>query len=133
TCIGAFCEPDESVVITRDSDLICFDRVSMVAMPMGQKREFMLFHKRELLEHLELPSAHHLLLAAVVTSNDYGKGLYRCGIKTNINHVRHLDLDLGSGELLQCIKTGVQEYIDSINRQSGTAFHADFSSAIEAF
>ncbi|KAF9954355.1 hypothetical protein BGZ65_004103 [Modicella reniformis] len=92
TYIGSCCqgsdEHGDCIAITRDNDLICFHGIWRVAMPVGPKRELMVFTKKDILEYLDLPSPLHLLLAAIVTSNDYGNGIRFCGIKTNVANVR---------------------------------------------
>ncbi|KAI8347585.1 hypothetical protein B0O80DRAFT_532956 [Mortierella sp. GBAus27b] len=135
TCIGAACqgkgEEDGGIVITKDSDLICYDGVWTVAMPVGPKREMTLFTKRSLLEYLDLPTSQHLLMAGIITSNDYGKGAKYCGIKTNLAFVRQLALDDPSGDLASCIRSGIERYVEYIQSKKGILINFDF--AFDAF
>ncbi|KAI8355920.1 hypothetical protein B0O80DRAFT_528319, partial [Mortierella sp. GBAus27b] len=135
TCIGAACqgrgEEDGGIVITKDSDLICYDGVWTVAMPVGPKREMTLFTKRSLLEYLDLPTSQHLLMTGIITSNDYGKGAKYCGIKTNLAFVRQLAFDDPSGDLASCIRSEIERYVEYIQSKKGIVINFDY--AFDAF
>ncbi|KAF9993625.1 hypothetical protein BGZ80_008074, partial [Entomortierella chlamydospora] len=143
TCIAVHCREKQAgndiVVLTRDSDLICYEQINTVAMPVGRKHELHIFTKSGVTEYLDLPSPLHLLLVAIATTNDYVQGIRRCGIKTNTKYFRHLALDEGSQSLdsdvkvliekrVAMIKAALSDYIG--NRRKSPE---DFNNAIEAF
>ncbi|KAF9358935.1 hypothetical protein BGX26_000541 [Mortierella sp. AD094] len=128
TCIALRCREgpeDDCVVVTRDSDLICYEEISTVVMPVGPQHELTVFSKQVVMDHLELPSPLHLLLAAIVTTNDYSHGIRFNGIKTNCDRVRQIALvqEVGDGVALiedkisnrvRIIEEGIQKYLSQI-------------------
>ncbi|KAF9975922.1 hypothetical protein BGZ75_000360, partial [Mortierella antarctica] len=62
-------------------------------MPMGKQHILTTFTKAELLRELDLPSETHLLLAGLVTSNDYVRNIPYFGLGRNCDIVREMDLD----------------------------------------
>ncbi|KAF8976772.1 hypothetical protein BGZ46_007981, partial [Entomortierella lignicola] len=143
TCIALHCREkqagNDTIVLTRDSDLICYDEIETVAMPVGRKHELHVFTKSGVTEYLGLPSPLHLLLVAIATTNDYVQGIRQCGIKTNAKYFCHLTLDEGLHNSdsdvdalierrVKMIKVALSDYIG--NRRKSPE---DFNHAIEAF
>ncbi|GJJ75134.1 hypothetical protein EMPS_07492 [Entomortierella parvispora] len=77
------------------------------------------------MDHLDLPTEQHLLLACIVTTNDYVKNIPYFGLLTNCDIVRGMDLSalgpLGemanNAERAEAIMPFVQRYIDEVNRR----------------
>ncbi|KAF9991844.1 hypothetical protein BGZ65_013036, partial [Modicella reniformis] len=78
-------DPDKTslAVVTNDSDLIVYDGVPSVTMPIGKSRELRTFSKSDVLQALGMPSSRHFQLTAILTRNDYFSGLPWYGIKRN--------------------------------------------------
>lgn len=118
TCIGKLCaqspNPQDVVVVSGDSDLICFGAVPRVLYPIGKSRELTLFEKDAILEVLDLPSKRHLLLAAVVTGNDYTHGVPFFGIKKSCEIIREMELP---GSDVESFRWYVQEFLARVRRQ----------------
>ncbi|KAK3806660.1 MAG: hypothetical protein J3Q66DRAFT_406798 [Benniella sp.] len=97
TCIGKICRqdshPETLAVVTNDSDLILYEGVNNVTMPIRKKRELHTFFKSNVLKLLHLPTVQHLQLAAVLTRNDYFSGIPWIEIKTNADIVRDFIFD----------------------------------------
>ncbi|KAF9083018.1 hypothetical protein BGX27_004290, partial [Mortierella sp. AM989] len=95
TCIVKLCaqspNPQDIIVASCDSDLICFGAVPRVLYPIGKSREPTLFEKDAILGVLD-PSERHLLLAAVVTGNDYTCGVPYFGINKSCEIIREMEL-----------------------------------------
>ncbi|KAF9111577.1 hypothetical protein BGX30_007561, partial [Mortierella sp. GBA39] len=96
TCLAKVCqdatEPDSITIVTSDSDLMVYEAIQNVMMPVGKTHELQGFNKKKLLEHLDLPSDQHFLLACIVTSNDYVQNIPYFGLLTNCEIVRDIDL-----------------------------------------
>lgn len=147
THIGELCrdEPDKSnlAVITADSDLIVYDGVPNVTMPVGRSHELTTFTKSALLQELKLPSSHHLQLAAVVTKNDYFPGLESFGIRTNANLVCGIDMhQVNQGkatvrQLKSRFHDAIEVYLGLIKSDKGKSIEnvttTDYDNAISAF
>ncbi|OAQ25845.1 hypothetical protein K457DRAFT_157893 [Linnemannia elongata AG-77] len=85
-------DPDAVVVVTSDSDLMVYEGIRHIMMSVGKTRELQLFDKTKLLNRLDLPSEQHLLLACIVTSNEYVKNLPYFGLLRNCDIIRDFDL-----------------------------------------
>ncbi|KAG0314740.1 hypothetical protein BGZ99_007883, partial [Dissophora globulifera] len=125
TCLAGVCQDnafDSIIIVTSDSDLMVYEGVQSLMMPVGRSRELMMFHKRKLLQHLGLPSEQHLLLACVVTSNDYFNNIPYFGLLTNCEVIRDIDLStlgpLGASasnaDRAKAIMPFIQLYLDGV-------------------
>ncbi|KAG0283950.1 hypothetical protein BGZ98_006099, partial [Dissophora globulifera] len=85
--------------------------VPSITMPVGRARELKTFMKTDVLSALKLASPRHLLLASIVTKNDYFEGIPSFGIKKNIDIVRKITFD-GSTS----IDTGVKRYLSKTGK-----------------
>jgi hypothetical protein len=134
THIGETCSdlsPDDKVVVvTGDSDLIVYEGIWTVIMPIGRSRELTRFSKQDLLKSLDLPSERHLLLAAIATKNDYFEGIRCIGINRNVDIIRKMDL--GSGQREQSITVGISDYLKQLKSSRGKTI-ASYQHAITAF
>ncbi|KAI8361974.1 hypothetical protein B0O80DRAFT_524386, partial [Mortierella sp. GBAus27b] len=79
----------------------------------------------------DLPTSQHLLMAGIITSNDYGKGAKYCGIKTKLAFVRQLAFDSPSGDLASCIRSEIERYVEYIQSKKGIVINFDY--AFDAF
>lgn len=142
THIGELCqmEPDKSqlAVITGDSDLIIYDGVPSITIPVGKSHELTTFTKSSVLKELNLPTSRHLQFAAIVTKNDYFPGTKTYGIRRNADIVREIELDFGdtTGELDDCqlrdiFHKAIDSYLSSIKRPQGRML-VDYDNAISA-
>lgn len=133
THVGVLCsdlsESDNVVVVTRDSDLMVYEGVWNVVMPVGRSHELTSFSKTELLSSLDLPSDRHLLVTAIVTKNDYFEGIPSIGIQRNLDVVRTLDIE--SGPRTDCITKAVDLYLNEI-RNRGNKTLSNYRFAIDA-
>ncbi|KAF9344550.1 hypothetical protein BGX34_005554, partial [Mortierella sp. NVP85] len=128
THIGQICrdvsDKSKLAVVTGDSDLIIYDGVPNVTMPVGRAHEWTTFSKDALIEDLNLPSSRHLLLTAVVTKNDYFPGIKTYGIRHNADLVRGIDIDMGQGEsteeLMEKFRNAIDSYLDRITEGKAT-------------
>ncbi|KAG0358013.1 hypothetical protein BGX24_006097, partial [Mortierella sp. AD032] len=131
TCLARVCqdatEPDSVIIVTSDSDLIAYEGIQNVMMPMGKSHELQEFNKKKLLEHLDMPSDQHLLLACIVTSNDYVQNIPYFGLLTNCEIVREIDMSqlppLGSLEndaRAKAMMPYVQEYLREVQNRLET-------------
>ncbi|KAG9065458.1 hypothetical protein KI688_002785 [Linnemannia hyalina] len=118
TCIAKLCaqslNPQDIIVVSGDSDLICFGAVPRVLYPIGKSRELTLFEKDAILEVLDLPSERHLLLAAVVTGNDYTRGVPYFGIKKICEIIREMELP---GSDVESFHWYVHEFLVRVRHQ----------------
>ncbi|KAG0356007.1 hypothetical protein BGX24_006505, partial [Mortierella sp. AD032] len=118
TCIGKLCaqspNPQDIVVVSGDSDMICFGAVPRVLYPIGKSRELTLFEKDAILEVLDLPSERHLLLAAVVTANDYSRGVPYFGIQKTCEIIREMELPSSD---VESFRWYVHEFLVQVHRQ----------------
>ncbi|KAH7042883.1 hypothetical protein BKA57DRAFT_517812 [Linnemannia elongata] len=120
-------DPDAIVVVTSDSDLMVYEGIRHIMMPVGKSRELQLFDKTKLLDRLDLPSEQHLLLACIVTSNDYVKNLPYFGLLRNCDIIRDFDLTslgpLGGSRdnnyRAEALMPFIQQYLDEVRRQLG--------------
>ena len=102
-----------------------YEGIRHIMMPVGKTRELQLFDKTKLLDHLDLPSEQHLLLACIVTSNDYVKNLPYFGLHRNCDIIRDFDLTSlgllgGSGDnshRAEALMPFIQDYLDEVGRQ----------------
>ena len=122
--------PENIIVLTRDSDLICYESVLAVAQPDTNK-QLMVYQKNDLLQKLDLPTARHLLLAAIVTSNDYIKGNQFYGIKRNAAIIKGIALEM-EGELVAIMNQGVEAYLRRVRSQESKTLD-DYRAAVSAF
>lgn len=122
-------ENDEIVVVTRDSDLMVYEGVWNVVMPVGRSHELTTFSKAKLLSSLELPSERHLLVTALVTKNDYFEGTRWMGIKRNLEVIRTLDIE--SGPVADCVVDAIELYLEGI-KNCGEKTLSDYRYAIDA-
>lgn len=120
---------DPVTVVTGDSDLIAYRGIWNVVMPVGRSHELTNFSKSDLLTSLNLPSEQHLLLAAIVTKNDYFGGVKWYGIKRNTDVIR--DMELAPGLDVESVTGSVRRYLDLIKRRDTKI--SDFRHAITAF
>ena len=65
-----------------------FEGIWNVVMPVGRSHELTRFSKTDLLSSLQIPSEGHLLIAGLVTKNDYFEGIPWFGIKRNLDNRR---------------------------------------------
>ncbi|KAF9276322.1 hypothetical protein BGZ68_010091 [Mortierella alpina] len=73
-----------------------YEGITSITVPIGRKHEMTTFTKVDLLKELDLPSEAHLLLAGLVTSNDYVVNIPYFGISRNCDIVRDMNLqDIG--------------------------------------
>jgi len=131
TCLSRVCQdasdPDSVVVVTSDSDLMVYEGIRHIMMPVGKTRELQLFNKTKLLDRLDLPSEQHLLLACIVTSNDYVTNLPYFGLHRNCDIIRDFDLtSLGplgesrdNNHRAEALMPFIQQYLDEVRRQLG--------------
>lgn len=131
TCLSRVCQdasdPDDVVVVTSDSDLMVYEGIRHIMMSVGKTRELQLFDKTKLLNRLDLPSEQHLLLACIVTSNDYFKNLPYFGLLRNCDIIRDFDLTslgpLGGSRdnnyRAEALMPFIQQYLDEVRRQLG--------------
>jgi hypothetical protein len=96
TCLARVCQdatdPNSIIIVTSDSDLIVYEAVKDVMMPVGKSCDLHRVGKANLLEHLDLPSDQHFLLACIVTTNDYIQNIPYFGLLTNCEIIRNMDL-----------------------------------------
>ncbi|KAK3847271.1 MAG: hypothetical protein J3R72DRAFT_189194 [Linnemannia gamsii] len=96
TCIANHCaespREDNIVVVSGDSDLICYRSVKQILYPVGKSKVYTLFDKADMLQVLELPTDNHLLLAAIVSGNDYTNGVKNIGLQRPCDLIRGMDL-----------------------------------------
>ncbi|KAF9110249.1 hypothetical protein BGX30_008046, partial [Mortierella sp. GBA39] len=135
TCIAKLCaqspNPQNIIVVSGDSDLICFGAVPRVLYPIGKSRELTLLEKDAILEVLDLPSERHLLLAAVVTSNDYTRGVPYFGIKKNCEIIREMELPGSDVEFL--VRVRHQLLSERVPRKKRKRIDSQLSVTVEDF
>lgn len=129
TCLSRVCQdtsdPDSVIVVTSDSDLCVYEGIRHIMMPVGKTRELQFFDKSKLLDHLSLPSEQHLLLACIVTSNDYIKNLPYFGLHKNCDIIRDFDMtSLGplggsadNDHRAKALVPFIQDYLDEVGCQ----------------
>ncbi|KAF9946062.1 hypothetical protein BGZ65_010112, partial [Modicella reniformis] len=140
THIGELCQKIQDkgnlAVVSGDSDLMVYEGVSSVTMPVGKSHELKTFSKAKVLQELGLPSSRHLQLAAILTKNDYFGGIRTFGISRNAELVRtiHLDQerDMTNSELVAKFMKAIELYLAHIKSPEGIST-ADYCNAISAF
>ncbi|CAO3574865.1 unnamed protein product [Mortierella alpina] len=78
-CFQAAQEQDSIRIVTRDSDLMVYEGIPSMIMPIGKDHSLTTFSKEDLLGKLDLPSEKHLVLAGK-TSNDYVQNIKHLGL-----------------------------------------------------
>ncbi|CAO3565455.1 unnamed protein product [Mortierella alpina] len=78
----------QRIVVTGDSDLLGYRTVKSVLRAVPRSNTFARYHKKDVLSKLELPSAMHLVLLAIVSKNDYGPNVKSLGIVRNCKIVK---------------------------------------------
>ncbi|KAF9962823.1 hypothetical protein BGZ65_007773 [Modicella reniformis] len=140
THIGDLCrkDPDNEniAVITKDTDLLVYEGVHSVTMPIGRAHELTTFNKADVLSSLSLPSARHLLLTAILSTNDYSNSIPWYGVHRNAEIVRDLDLEYvpssSDAHRVGVITDAISEYLARIEKpHKRTPAHYD--NAISAF
>ncbi|KAF9931583.1 hypothetical protein BGZ65_004850, partial [Modicella reniformis] len=115
--IGQICqaqmEDDEVLVVSGDSNLLVYEGINRITMSVGRRHELTTFQKSDVLSLLDLPSNRHLLLACLLTRNDYNEGIRGLELKRNAAIVRKFDLDLDV-QLDQVIAQATEKYLDVI-------------------
>jgi hypothetical protein len=109
-------DDDQLEVVSGDSDLLVYEDIHRITMPVGNKHELTTFQKSDILSSLELPSNRHFLLACLLTRNDYYEGIPGLGIKRNAAIVRGFELD-PEDPLDIVIDGAIEEYIDSVKNR----------------
>lgn len=129
-------ERDKIAIVTTDSDLLVYEGVTTVTMPVGKARELTTFDKSAVLVQLGLESDFELLLVAILTTNDYSRALPWYGIVRNADAVKALR------PFINCIsaddppdvrvRTVIEEYLKTA-RGGGNKSVQDYTFAIDAF
>lgn len=146
THIGELCrhEPDKMnlAVISGDSDLLVFEGVPSITMPVGKPQVWTTFSKADVLVALDLPSDRHFQLAAMLTKNDYFEGIRSYGIARNAELVRQISFEHGQQqasaqgradkELVSMFHKAIEDYLALIETAEGKTL-ADYHNAITAF
>jgi hypothetical protein len=124
------------VIITKDSDLIVYEDVNSITIPVGRAHELTTFEKVNVMESMKLPSPRHLLLAGIVSTNDYSKGVPWYGLTRNTEIVRDIKLDYepGSCDLVRvgAIQDALETYLANIKRPHSKVLEG-YDNAISAF
>jgi 5'-3' exonuclease len=131
THIAQICQDHEVEVVSGDSDLLVYEGINHITMPVGKNHELTTFQKSDVLSLLNLPSDRHLLLACLLTRNDYNEGIRGLGLKRNAAIVRGFDLDPRM-ELDQVITKAIEKYLNTIRDPRGKTIN-DYKNAISAF
>ncbi|KAF9943497.1 hypothetical protein BGZ70_005878, partial [Mortierella alpina] len=99
TCIARLSTAGPRVVVTGDSDLLAYRTIDRVLRSIPKTTDFGWYTKDDVLGALELPTALHLVLLAIVAKNDYGDNVKGLGIVTNCKIIRRIppatDGDIG--------------------------------------
>ncbi|KAF9921950.1 hypothetical protein FBU30_007995 [Linnemannia zychae] len=127
-CIGATCKRND-VVITCDSDSLIYGNINTVWRPFGRSR-YLIYNVPQLLLHLEL-SRVGLTALGVVSQNDYGKGVYNTGVKTNLKVIRALEN--GSSTKSKSVKDLIHAYLEHTTISSKHPTKDLFDSALRIF
>ena len=133
TCIALICQgsPDHCIeVVSNDSDLLAYESIQRLTMPVGKHRELTTFEKRNVLSLLKLRSDRHLLLVCILTKNDYFEGISGLGVFNNADIVRDIWLD-PVGPVKEVMENGVRAYLQKIAHPQ-TEFEL-YSNALSAF
>lgn len=139
THIADLCRKDPNkdvVILTKDSDLLVYEDVHSITMPRGRSYELTTFKKADVLESMDLPSARHLLLAAILSTNDYSRSIPWYGLSKNTDIVRGIKIDYepdsSDPHRVQVIKDAIQAYLARVERPH-TKTLLDYNDAITAF
>ncbi|KAG0271509.1 hypothetical protein BGZ95_000668 [Linnemannia exigua] len=96
-------------------------------MPLGKAHELQGFRKEKLLEHLDLPTDEHLLLACIITFNDHVQNIPYFDLLINCEIVWNIDLSelppLGSLEnddRAKVMMPYVQKYLRAVHNRLET-------------
>ncbi|KAK3825871.1 MAG: hypothetical protein J3Q66DRAFT_365588 [Benniella sp.] len=133
--IAELCRDDpDAVIVTKDSDFIVYENTESVIMPVGRGRELTRFDKADVMTALNLPSARHLLLASILSKNDYSSPIPWFGIHKNAEVVRELEIDQYSSnfQLVGIMKEAIRKYLVQIGKLDSKTPH-DYRHAITAF
>jgi hypothetical protein len=129
-------EKDNIAIVTTDSDLMIYEGVTSVTMPVGKSRELMTFDKAAVLEHLDLQSDFELLLVAILSTNDYSKSLPWYGVQRNADAVRALRPFINSLNAKDSpdirVRSVIKEYLKTAKGGSKKSVE-DYEFAIDAF
>ncbi|KAG0314176.1 hypothetical protein BG000_005637, partial [Podila horticola] len=120
TCLAdKSCTNPEAAIVAGDSDLLVYEHVQELTMPVWQNRQKMYktFSKGAVLQSLGLNSSRQLLLAAIVSSNDYFVGFKGIPFKDAVNIVKNIKLDCsGAKASKEGIQDGIREFVISANK-----------------
>ncbi|KAI1321153.1 hypothetical protein EDD11_007719 [Mortierella claussenii] len=116
-------------IVSNDSDMMVYEGVPTVTMQRGRgkSREFRTYRKTVSLSVLSLPLDKHLLLASILTKNDYFAGISWYGIRRISKIAEDIDPDDMSledglkkclGRILRCMATeqGLMHALDALAR-----------------
>ncbi|KAK3829157.1 MAG: hypothetical protein J3Q66DRAFT_364198 [Benniella sp.] len=135
THIGQICRtyssPDEFEVVSRDCDLIAYTSIPRLTMPVGRDHHLLTFSKLDLLNDLELQSDPHLLLACILTKNDYSDGIPNVGIWKNSRIVAKILIDPGL-PADEAMEAAIKEYLKEFGADHGKTLE-DYKHALTAF
>ncbi|KAF9950829.1 hypothetical protein BGZ70_001218 [Mortierella alpina] len=139
-CFQVAQEQDSIRIVTRDSDLMLYEGIPSIIMPIGKDHALTTFSKEDLLSKLDLPSEKHLVLAGIVTSNDYVKNIKHLGLLRNCEIVREMNLanlePIGAVERNAVRAASFHSYIGEYLRCANASMSVDrsrYSHAITAF
>ncbi|KAK3812839.1 MAG: hypothetical protein J3Q66DRAFT_412181 [Benniella sp.] len=133
--IAGLCRDDpDAVIITKDSDFIVYENTESVIMPIGRGHRLTRFDMADVMTALKLPSARHLLLASILSKNDYSSPVPWFGIHKNAEVVRELEIDQYSSnfQLVGIMKEAIRKYLVQIGKLDSKTPH-DYRHAITAF
>jgi hypothetical protein len=136
TCIAAMCDQcPNTVVVSKDSDMLIFDSVVDIVIPEGKEQEWRLYHKADVLEELELNHPWQLLLLGVLTTNDYTSGVWQQGIQKNLDFVRSVVIppSATTQERVAVIRSFVDVYLDRVAATHRSKYVGTFDNAIQVF
>ncbi|KAI8605997.1 hypothetical protein EDD21DRAFT_427217 [Dissophora ornata] len=123
--------PGDIRVITKDSDLMAFESIMSVTMPV--KNTWTTFRKDKLLNKHDIPTPVHLTLAALVSSNDYTNGVFSYGLTSNVNMIRQFEMAGLDGTVgqdrVEAFRVYVRHYLDIIHQKACTIKDAATRSA----
>ncbi|KAK3806863.1 MAG: hypothetical protein J3R72DRAFT_465201 [Linnemannia gamsii] len=122
TCIVNYCaefpREDNIVVVSGDSDLICYRSVKQILYPVGKSKVYTLFDKADILQVLDLPTDNHLLLAAIVSGNDYTNGVKNIGLQRACDLIRGMDLPCHD---VVSFQQYVSDFLDAVTLHNATS------------
>ncbi|KAI7819765.1 hypothetical protein BC939DRAFT_520100 [Gamsiella multidivaricata] len=135
---------DDLAIITADSDMMVYQDVREITIPVGKYRAFTTYKKADLLESLDLVCDRELLLASIITKNDYSKALPWHGFQRNIKIIQEMRIETraGDGSTMDApgsktteagiIKELIQEYLQRARGGQNKSVD-DYTHAISAF